>query len=117
MGFEVNVEYSDSYYSKLNPDSYIKAEEETIKTITMEAEEGCVSEAPVDTGLLRDSHYSEIDGLEGKVLNDVYYAPFVIYGTSRQSPNNYPQRVLNEISGNYTEYFVNALNENGVDTE
>ena len=117
MGFQVNVEYSDSYYQKLNPSNYTKAEEETIRAITMEAEQGCVNEAPVDTGLLRDSHYSEIEGLEGKVMNDVYYAPYVIYGTSRQSANNYPQRVLNEMSGNYGDYFVTALNDNGVDTE
>lgn len=115
MGVEIT--FSDSYYNKLNPDNYIRAEEETIQNITLEAEEKCMIEAPVDTGLLRDSHYSEVDGLVGRVMNDVEYAPYVIYGTSRQSANDYPQRALNEMSDSYGEKFVEALNNNGVNTE
>ena len=110
-----NVEYGDRYYRIIDTSNYIKAEEECIKNITLEAEEGCTNEAPVDTGLLRDSHYSEIDGLEGRVMNDVEYSAYVIYGTSRQSPNNYPQRVLNDLSGKYNEIFLEALRNNGVD--
>lgn len=110
-----NVEYGDRYYRIIDTSNYIKAEEECIKNITLEAEEGCINEAPVDTGLLRDSHYSEIDGLEGRVMNDVEYSAYVIYGTSRQSPNNYPQRVLNDLSGKYNEIFLEALRNNGVD--
>lgn len=117
MGFSMEVQFNESYYAKLNPDIYVKAEEETIKLATLDAEEGCISEAPVDTGLLRDSHYSEISGLEGKVLNDVEYLSYVVYGTSKQSANNYPQRVLNSMSGNYVEYFWNALSNSGVDIE
>ena len=115
MGVEIT--FSDTYYNKLNPDNYISAEEETIQSITLEAEEKCMAEAPVDTGLLRDSHYSEVEGLVGRVMNDVEYAPYVIYGTSKQSPNDYPQRVLNDMSGSYGEKFVQALNNNGVDTQ
>lgn len=111
----VNIEYSDRYYRITDPNVYIQAEEECIKNITLEAEEGCINEAPVDTGLLRDSHYSEIEGLEGRVMNDVGYSVYVIYGTSKQSPNNYPQRVLNELSGRYNEIFLEALRNNGVD--
>ena len=114
MGVQIN--YSDSYYNKLNPDNYIQAEEEAVKNITLEAEEKCREEAPVDTGLLRDSHYSEIDGLVGRVMNDVEYAPYVIYGTSKQSANNYPQRELNDMVDSYSEKFKEALNNNGVDT-
>lgn len=110
-----NVEYGDRYYRIIDTSNYIKAEEECIKNITLEAEEGCINEAPVDTGLLRDSHYSEIDGLEGRVMNDVEYSVYVIYGTSKQSPNNYPQRVLNDLSGRYNEIFLEALRNNGVD--
>ena len=117
MGFNVTVHYNEGYYFKLNSNNYIKAEEDTIREIVSEAEMGCIDEAPVDTGLLRDSHYSEIDGLSGRVLNDVEYAVYVIYGTSRQSANNYPQRVLNSISGNYAEHFRSALLDNGVDLE
>ena len=112
-----NVEYGDRYYRIIDTSNYIKAEEECIKNITLEAEEGCINEAPVDTGLLRDSHYSENEGLSGRVMNDVEYAVYVIYGTSRQSANNYPQRVVNELSGSYSERFIEALNNMGVNTQ
>ena len=111
----VNIEYSERYYRITDPNTYVQAEEECIKNITLEAEEGCINEAPVDTGLLRDSHYTEIEGLEGRVMNDVEYSVYVIYGTINQSPNNYPQRVLNELSGRYNEIFLEALRNNGVD--
>lgn len=113
----VEIIFSESYYNKLNPDNYIKAEEEVIRNVVLEAEELCMAEAPVDTGLLRDSHYSESEGLSGRVMNDVEYAVYVIYGTSRQSANNYPQRVVNELSGSYGERFIEALNSMGVNTQ
>lgn len=107
--------YFDSYYNKLDSNKYLKAEEDCIKNITLEAEEGCINEAPVRTGNLRDGHYSEINGLEGKVMNDVEYMPYVVYGTSRQAPNNYPQRVLNAMAETYYEKFIESLRDNGVD--
>ncbi len=113
--FNVEITYSESFYKKLNPSVYVQAEEECVKNSTMEAEEGCISEAPVRTGKLRDGHYTEIEGMNGRVMNDVEYAPYVVYGTSRQPANNYPQRVANEMSGGYGDKFVEALRNNGVD--
>lgn len=114
---ELDIIYSDDFYKKIDVSSYVNAEEECISNVTLEAELRCREEAPVDTGLLRDSHYVEISNLEGAVKNDVEYMPYVVYGTSRQSPNNYPQRVVNSLSGKYGEMFLLALKNNGVDTE
>jgi HK97 gp10 family phage protein len=44
--------------------------------------------SPVDTGRLRASIRHQIDpnGLEGQVLTDVDYAPYMEFGTSRTAP-------------------------------
>ncbi len=72
---------------------------ETIQEITQELETECRKECPVRTGNLRDGHFTSTTILEGNVHNHVEYAPYVIYGTSRQAPNNYPQRAKNNVMG------------------
>lgn len=100
---------------KLKAEAYQQAEEDFIQRITEDTVEECKLEAPVITGRLRDGHYSEVDGLIGYVKNDVEYALYVIYGTDKQPPNNYPQRALYNIQGQYMEKFIECLRNNGVD--
>lgn len=51
-------------------------------SITRVAKQLC----PVDTGRLRDSIHPEFsnNGMDAQVVTDVFYAPFVEFGTSRQ---------------------------------
>ena len=95
---EIKIDYNDSFYKKTNPNTYIQAISETIEFVTSQFVEGCKDEAPVRTGQLRDGHYSKVNGLEGYVCNNVEYAKYVIYGTSRQAPNNYPARVAKKMN-------------------
>ena len=113
--FEINIEFKDSFYNKTNPENYINAFQDMVEFTTDTLVNECKSEAPVRTGNLRDGHYSRIENLSGHVYNDVEYAKYVIYGTSRQAPNNYPQRVLNRMNpSTYTSRFHSSLITRGV---
>ena len=114
MGFTANLIINQSFYNKLNGDNIKKAEVETIKLIASEAEENCRMECPVRTGNLRDSHYTVFEEDTAKVMNTAEYASAVIYGTESRSPNDYPQRALNNLNGTYEELFINALMQYGV---
>ena len=98
----MEVEFLPSFYNKLNKSALITAQERLVEKLTQVLEEECVKECPVRTGNLRDSHYVVLNGLESYVGNNTDYAPYVIYGTSKQSPNNYPQRAIrNTITSTY----------------
>ena len=73
-------------------------------------------EAPVRTGNLRDGHYMTSNKLTYMIGNNVEYAPFVIYGTSRQAPNNYPARAINRmnVSETVSSLFNQSLITRGV---
>ena len=114
MGFSVNITMNQGFYTKTNPDIFRKAENDTIKSITIEAEEECRRECPVRTGNLRDSHYTVFEEDTGKVLNTAEYANTVIYGNDTRSPNDYPQRALNNISTMFEELFIQSLSQEGV---
>ena len=112
---DINIEFTNSFYNKTNPENIRSALEDTIQFATDKIVEECKNEAPVRTGNLRDGHYSRLDNLRGYLCNDVEYAPYVIYGTSRQAPNNYPQRVMNRIGMiGYQSRFHDSLITRGV---
>ena len=112
----INLEViiNESFHTKLNGDTFHKAQSETIELITTQAEEQCRLECPVVTGNLRDSHYVSVEDIVGKVLNTADYAGTVIYGDGKRSPNDYPQRALNNLEGTYEKYFIEALSTYGV---
>lgn len=115
MSFSVNVTINESFYRKTNVDIYKQASKNTINQIVIDAEEECMKECPVRTGNLRASHYIVYDGdSSAKILNSAEYASDVIYGNRTRSPNDYPQRALNNLNGAYDEVFIQILASMGV---
>lgn len=114
--YSIKVDFNDSFFTKTKTDFYESALKESIEYVTNEFVNACKDEAPVRTGRLKDGHYARMDGLTGIVGNDVEYAPYVIYGTSRQAPNNYPSRVASRmnLSGTVSSRFQQSLITNGV---
>ena len=112
----LEVIYGQSYFDKINPQTYISAIEEVISNITQEAIALCMDECPVDTGLLRDSHEADVGGFVGRITNSTDYWVYVVYGTYKMSANNYPQRVIGEmVSSNIISDNVNSvLSEKGI---
>lgn len=95
MGLDIII--NSSYNNKVNPDNYAKAIQDTLSESTERIMEEFQKECPVRTGNLRDSHSFEIGEMSSSIHNSAEYAGYVIYGTSRMSPNNYPRRALNTI--------------------
>ena len=110
MKLDIQVDFRESYYKKLNSMSLVEACSDTIQEVTNDLLNECRKECPVRTGNLRDGHFTSTTIMQGNIHNNVEYAPYVIYGTSRQSPNNYPQRALNTVMSN--DKIVTLLNEN-----
>ena len=112
----IRVEFNNSFFKKTNSRILQESFQDVIEYTTETICNGCKDEAPVRTGKLRDGHYTNVRGLTGEVKNDVEYAPYVIFGTSRQSANNYPQRVINRInaSGEIGSRLEQTLSSNGV---
>ena len=96
--FSIEIEFKESFYTKTTTTFYEDALKEGIEYATNAFVDACKDEAPVRTGRLSKGHYARMDGLTGVVGNDVEYAPYVIYGTSRQAPNNYPSRVASRMN-------------------
>lgn len=117
MGVEITI--NDSFIQKVNTDAYVKAISETVGEVTQRTMDECQNECPVRTGNLRDSHSIETDEMTGSIHNSAEYWVYVVYGTSRQSANNYPQRALNTIVSQdvISEIFKSKLNDNGIDTQ
>lgn len=115
---DIEVKFDDSFYRKLNASAIKDAENEVIRNLTLESENGCKTEAPIRTGMLRRGHYSKFKTLHGQVCNNVPYCKFVVYGTRRQSANNYPQRVKNKVlNKDIGAVLRGELVKNGVDVE
>ena len=100
LNLDIKVDFTESFNRKLNSMSYVEACSDTIQQVTQELLTEVKNECPVRTGNLRDGHFTSTTILQGNIHNTVEYAPYVIYGTSRQSPNNYPQRASNTILAN-----------------
>jgi len=116
MGLEITI--NESFNKKTDPDAYRKAMVDTVSEVTQKTMEECQAECPVRTGNLRDSHTYEADDMEATIRNSAEYWIYVVYGTSRMSANNYPQRAWNTIISQDVigEIFKSKLNENGIDT-
>lgn len=114
MSFSANLTINPSFYNKTNPDAFKEAQKNTINQIGMQAEEECRRECPVRTGNLRDSHYVVYEGDTVKIMNMADYAATVIYGNQTRSPNDYPQRALNSLNGQYETMFIESLSQFGV---
>lgn len=111
----LDVIYGGSYYNKVNPSNYVASFEEVIDGRTNDAMDLCMTECPVDTGNLRDSHDVDVDGLTGRVTNSAEYWVYVVYGTYKMSANNYPVRVSNQLKSIGIEDRLNtALRNNGI---
>ena len=117
MGVEITI--NDSYTRKVDTSIYQKAMSETVEETATRAMEECQFECPVRTGNLRDSHEVEINDMSASITNSAEYWVYVVYGTSRQAPNNYPMRALNTISSQQiiSTIFKDKLIENGIDVE
>ena len=96
--YKCEVLYKESLKRKLEPELMEKIASEVIRKGTLEAEKRCKAECPVRTGKLKGGHKHNIQKLESTVSNNVEYAPYVIHGTHKQSPNNYPARVVKTMS-------------------
>ena len=115
----VEITINDSFTKKTTPDSYIEAIKGTVNDVSQRTMEECQAESPVRTGNLRDSHSVESSDFEATIRNSAEYWIYVVYGTSRMSANNYPQRAWNTIISQDVigEIFRNKLKEQGIDTE
>lgn len=102
MTAQLDVKFNTSFYKKTDPSLVKECIEECITELTNEAEKECRAICPVDTGLLRDSHSTSTSGLEGSVHNSTEYWMYVVYGTYKQSPQNYPEEVVNTLNSNDT---------------
>jgi hypothetical protein len=69
-----------AYYKKL-AGLYREETEDFLNEAIQNTETEAVSAAPVDKGFLRNSSYSEVEGLEGLVGFRVNYSPYVEFGT------------------------------------
>lgn len=96
MSITCDLKLNPSFYKKLNLEPALA---DTVKGITLLAESECKKEAPYQTGYLRRSHSSNFpDKYTGEVRNNAGYAEYVIYGHHSYSGNDYPSRVLKNLS-------------------
>jgi HK97 gp10 family phage protein len=61
--------------------------QKTLMRACLVVESSAKEKCPSDTGLLRDSIISEVDGKEGRVGTNLYYAPYVHQGTGIYAVN------------------------------
>ena len=116
MNLDIKVDIAESFNRKIDTTNLLEACSETVQTVTRELEQACRDECPVRTGNLRDGHFTSTTALQGNVHNHVHYAKYVIYGTSRQAPNNYPQRAKNRVadSGKIASILQENLQKRGI---
>ena len=90
----LKVDFNESFNKKVDQTIWTKIISESLDLLTLEAEKQCKIECPVRTGNLKRGHTTNMPfGLEKYVMNNVEYAPYVVYGTKNQNPNDYPGRV------------------------
>jgi HK97 gp10 family phage protein len=81
---------------------------QVVRKTTLDVEAGAKRLVPVDTGLLRNSIQSEMEGdLTGVVFTAVNYSVFVEYGTSRQSSQPYMTPALEAERHNFVQAMQN----------
>jgi len=112
--FSVEVIFNPLFYEKTSKSIYHDAIVTSLGWVMQDAETQCKMECPVVTGNLQRSHYTEVTDTTGKVLNSADYAGTVINGNEERSPNNYPQRALNNMKDSYDTRFKQELEKSGV---
>lgn len=52
-----------------------------VEKVTTDIAAGAGATAPIDTGALAASYRADVEGLDGKAVSNMEYAPYVEYGT------------------------------------
>lgn len=82
-GFRLELIGKEALLRKLDKGNFKKPVKDSIRKITLWFEATTKASTPVDTGRLRASVASKIQGQGGEVFTNVQYAPFVEYGTQK----------------------------------
>ena len=94
MGNEITVDLS-RFKLDARKNNIKQNIDKAVKTGALYLEKPLKQECPVDTSTMMRSIGSRQDGeAEWLCVARVEYAPYVIYGTSRQDANNFPARVV-----------------------
>lgn len=99
---EVKVEGVEQLIRKASPELVAKPLRQFFEKAALYIEGQAKRNSPVDTGRLRASITHSVDSMAvplwGKVMTDVFYAPFVEYGTRPHFP---PPRALEVWAGRH----------------
>ena len=111
----VDVQVSESLYSKLDSKKLQTAIRKAVKDTTIQLEGECKDYSPVDTGNLKRSHSYEVNGgqavTRAMVKNSTNYWPYVEYGTRYAPAQGYIQRAVEvtepgaKITARFTQYY------------
>lgn len=91
----------------LDPRKPVEAVNVVVQRVALEVQRDAKRFCPVDTGTLQGSitaeqvHASVLTGVEWEVGTNVYYGPFVEFGTSRMAPQSFLGRALDVAKGKY----------------
>ena len=79
----MNVEFegAEKLMARLNKMSDEAALKKSLETAASLVERSAKQKAPKDTGALRRSIRSKVEGLEGIIYTPLEYAPYIEYGT------------------------------------
>ena len=86
----MNVEFegAEKLMARLNKMSDEAALKKSLETAALLVERSAREKAPKDTGALRRSIRSKVEGLEGIVYTPLEYAPYIEYGTGLFAEGN-----------------------------
>ena len=77
-------------------DDVLKGLQQNIEKAALTLEKNAKQNCPVDTGKLRASITTEVGNLEAEVGTNVEYAPYVEFGTSKQSAQPFMRPALDK---------------------
>ena len=86
----MNVEFegAEKLMARLNKMSDEAALKKSLETAALLVERSAREKAPKDTGALRRSIRSKVEGLEGIIYTPLEYAPYIEYGTGLFAEGN-----------------------------
>ena len=109
MGNEITVDLSRFKIDKRKQDIK-KNLGKAVKTAALYLENPLKDECPVLSGTMMRSIDTRQDGeMEWLDVARVEYAPYVIYGTSRQDANNFPARVVKSEKDKVTDLIKETI--------
>lgn len=110
----VDVKFNNSFYKKLDSDTFKNALDKAIDHTIHDAENTCRREAPIDTGNLRRSiHKNKPEPCVGEIKSRADYWVYVQYGTSKMNANPFVTRTAQQVGPNLPEYVIDELRKNG----